>query len=86
MTRDEIISMAREADLYLDGANQRTPMWVLTHEELIEFATLVAARKRKQVYASILRGLRSENDSPQLRAIIASVEADCVRADNEVMK
>lgn len=29
-----------------------------------------------EVYDSVLRGLRSEDDSPQLRAIIASVEAD----------
>ena len=35
----------------------------------------VAAEGRR-VYASVLRGLRSEDDSLQLRAIIASVEAD----------
>ena len=46
MTKDDIIRIAREAELYLDGANQREPMYVLTPEELKRFANLAVAAER----------------------------------------
>ena len=52
------------------------------------WASLKAVKAREddavlRTYDSVLRGLRSENDSPQLRAIIASVEADRALATSE---
>ena len=43
MNREDIIRMAREADLYLDGENTQQPFWVLKTEDLERFAALVAA-------------------------------------------
>ena len=47
MTQEDIIRMARESRLYLDGENQQQPMYVLQPEELIRFAALVAAAERE---------------------------------------
>jgi hypothetical protein len=44
MTQDDIIKMAREAELYEDGA-----FFVCTHSEIERFAQLVAAHEREKV-------------------------------------
>lgn len=41
MTIDEIIKLAREAGLYLDGENTQQPFYVLSPSELERFASLV---------------------------------------------
>ena len=43
MTRDDIIRMAREAELYEDGK-----YFVCEHSELVRFAALVAEREREE--------------------------------------
>ena len=47
MTRDDIIRMAREAELYEDGK-----YFVLEHGELERFAALVSAAERERIIAA----------------------------------
>jgi hypothetical protein len=67
MTREDIIRMAREAGLYLDGENQQQPMYVLQPEELIRFATLVAAAER-EACAKQLDALGCDHCAAAIRA------------------
>ena len=67
MTREDIIRMAREAQLGTSlihkGGEQR--VWIEGadwHDELERFADLVAAEKEKQII-DILRRLQERNDS-----------------------
>ena len=77
MTRDEIISMAQQV------AKEFDYLWCNNIPELERFAELVAARERETVLNEVLRGLRSERDTDQLRAIIAEVEAIRAGAEKE---
>ena len=83
MTRDEIISMARKAGFEQQMRHFRPGTGILPDALFIRFAALVAARERETVLNEVLRGLRSERDSDQLRAIIAEVEAIRARAEKE---
>ena len=47
MTQEDIIRMARESELYLDGENKQQPLYVLKPEELIRFAALIADAERE---------------------------------------
>jgi hypothetical protein len=86
MTRDEIISMAREAGARVFGGKIVIADNASSGDGsdfVPRFAALVAARERETVLNEVLRGLRSERDTDQLRAIFAEVEAIRARAEKE---
>ena len=86
MTRDEIISMARKAGARVFGGKIVIADNASSGDGsdfVPRFAALVAARERETVLNEVLRGLRSERDTDQLRAIIAEVEAIRARAEKE---
>jgi hypothetical protein len=74
MSRDDIIRMARET-----GWNWPEVHTTSIEDRLERFFKLAyeagAAAERERTLREVLTGLRSEDDSVQLRAIIASVEA-----------
>ena len=39
--------LVKQAGLYLDGGNQRLPLWVASNEELTRFADLIRVDERK---------------------------------------
>ena len=45
---DDIIKLAREAGLYLDGENTQKPLYVLSPDELERFAHLIRAAALKE--------------------------------------
>lgn len=71
MDREEIIRMAREAGAAI-GASARC-QWLVAHEELERFATLVAAAER-EACAEICE------DYQELAELIGVVFADRIRA------
>ena len=44
MTNDEILQVAKEAELYLDGVNQSMPLYVMKTEDLQRFAAIIEKR------------------------------------------
>ena len=78
MNRDEAIALAhRTCTTY---AHLERVRYGFTEAEMMRFAEAVSAHEREALLTEILRGLQSENDSAQLRAIIASVEEIRARA------
>lgn len=45
MNKHEIDSVLKECDLYIDGVNTTMPMYVLTPEELYQFALKIAQKE-----------------------------------------
>jgi hypothetical protein len=83
MTRDEIIAVAREAGLYLDGENTQQPLWVLKIEELERFAAVVAAKEREVLEKELLKlkgGVAARADYIQGRWDLIGEFQDIIRA------
>ena len=84
MTRDEIIRMARKADIDLDLIDEdEGQIWYITFKGLERFAALVAAAKEAEFAERLRTDVHSCHDNCQRVTCVAVREA--VQAEREAL-